>query len=292
MRLKSRKPYEAAVARSRPQRMKWWNEARYGMFIHWGLYAQVGRNEWVMAIECIPRKDYEKLADTFKPKPRPAREWARLAKAAGMNYMVMTTKHHEGFCLWDTAQTTYNAMKRGPGRDLVAEFVDACREFDLNVGFYYSLMDWHHPDGARAAWDPAARRRFIDFTHGCVRELMTQYGKIDILWYDVALPFQSHEGWDKVYATRVRYFSCQALSLGSMINNPQSVTEPLYCGSGDKHAALQSVGDLFLSLQLPGNGRKQTPLRGHCLIPGVEQEKTSRAVGVFSLTWGETCLAK
>jgi len=198
MRLKSRKPYEAAVARTRPERMKWWNEARYGMFIHWGLYAQVGRNEWVMAIECIPKKDYEKLADTFKPKPRPAREWARLAKAAGMNYMVMTTKHHEGFCLWDTAQTTYNAVQRGPGRDLVAEFVDACREFDLQVGFYYSLMDWHHPDGARAAWDPAARRRFIDFTHGCVRELMTQYGKIDILWYDVARPFQSHEGWESL----------------------------------------------------------------------------------------------
>ena len=91
-----------------------------------------------------------------------------------MKYMVMTTKHHEGFCLWDTQQTDYNAVKRGPGRDLVREYVEACREFGLKIGFYYSLMDWHHPDGARCATDEAARRRFLDFTQGCVRELMQQ----------------------------------------------------------------------------------------------------------------------
>ncbi len=88
-----------------------------------------------------------------------------------MKYMVMTTKHHEGFCLWDTQQTDYNAVKCGPRRDLVQEYVDACREFDLKIGFYYSLMDWHHPDGAVCAKDEAARRRFLDFTQGCVREL-------------------------------------------------------------------------------------------------------------------------
>ena len=190
--------YEAAVAESRPKRMKWWNEARYGMFVHWGLYAHVGRNEWVQAIECIPIAEYETLADKFRPKPRAAREWARLARDGGMKYMVMTTKHHEGYCLWDTEQTDYNSVKRGPGRDLVAEYVDACREYGLKIGFYYSLMDWHHPDGANASYDPAARRRFLDFTAGCVRELMTNYGKIDILWYDVARPFDSHEGWDSL----------------------------------------------------------------------------------------------
>jgi alpha-L-fucosidase len=168
------------------------------MFVHWGLYAQLGRNEWVWAIESIPKKEYEKLAETFKPKPRPMREWCRLAKQAGMKYMVMTTKHHEGYCLWDTKQTDFNSVKTGPRRDLVKEYVEACREFGLKIGFYYSLMDWHHPDGAACAHDEKARRRFIDFTHGCVRELMTNYGKIDILWYDVSAPLKSPEKWESV----------------------------------------------------------------------------------------------
>jgi len=194
----SKSAYTKEIERTRPQRMKWWNQARFGMFVHWGLYAQVGRHEWVMNLECIPKKDYEKLADTWKPKPRPMREWARLAKAAGMKYMVMTTKHHEGFCLWDTEQTDFNAVKHGPGRDLVQEYVDACREFGLKVGFYYSLMDWHHEDGVRCAKDEAARRRFIDFTHGCVRELMSNYGKIDILWYDLSWPLDSAKKWESL----------------------------------------------------------------------------------------------
>jgi alpha-L-fucosidase len=176
--------------------MKWWNDARYGMFVHWGLYAFLGRNEWVQAQESIPVKEYEKLASRFRPKRRPAREWCRLARESGMKYMVMTTKHHDGFCLWDTKQTDFNSVKSACGRDLVAEYVDACREFGLKIGFYYSLMDWHHPDGAAAAYDPGARLRFLSFTQGCVQELLTQYGKVDILWYDVARPFNSYEGWD------------------------------------------------------------------------------------------------
>jgi len=178
------------------RRLKWWREARFGMFIHWGLYSQLGRHEWVMNRERIPVTEYEQLADSWHPKPRPAREWARLAKKAGMKYMVMTTKHHEGFCLWDTEQTDYNAAHRGPGRDLVREYVEACREAGLKVGLYYSLMDWHHADGARCATDEKARRRFLDFTQGCVRELMTNYGKIDILWYDVSWPLRSAKLWE------------------------------------------------------------------------------------------------
>lgn len=184
------------VKADRDRRMNWWREARFGMFVHWGLYSQLGRHEWVMNRERIPVAEYEKLADSWQVKDRPAREWARLAKAAGMKYMVMTTKHHEGFCLWDTQQTDYNAVRRGPKRDLVREYVDACREFGLKVGFYYSLMDWHHPDGANCALDEAARRRFLDFTQGCVRELCTQYGKIDILWYDVSWPLATPELWE------------------------------------------------------------------------------------------------
>jgi len=139
--------------------------------------------------------EYEQLAKRFKPKPNAARDWARLAKQAGQKYMVMTTKHHEGFCHFDSKLTGYCAPKQGPGRDLVKEYVEAARGEGMRVGFYYSLMDWHHPDGARCLTDEAARRRFVDYLHGQIRELLTNYGKIDILWYDVAWPLDA-KGWE------------------------------------------------------------------------------------------------
>jgi alpha-L-fucosidase len=179
----------------RERRMRWWHEAKFGMFIHWGLYSVVGRHEWLMEMEGIPAQEYEQIAKRFNPRPNAAREWARLAKRAGQRYMVMTTKHHEGFCLFDTKTTNYCAPKQAAGRDLVKEYVDAARAEGLRVGFYYSLMDWHHPDGARCADDEAARRRFVDYIHTHVRELMTNYGKIDILWYDVAWPLDA-KGWE------------------------------------------------------------------------------------------------
>jgi alpha-L-fucosidase len=188
--------YEQETASTRDRRMKWWREARFGMFIHYGLYSQVGRNEWVMATENIRIDEYEKLAATFNPKPGAPREWAALAKAAGMKYMVMTTRHHEGFSLWDSKVNPYNSVNLGPKRDIVREFVDACREFGLRIGFYSSLMDWHHPDGWRCAFDTEARSRFNRYIRDLNTELLTQYGKIDVLWYDVALPMQSWEGWD------------------------------------------------------------------------------------------------
>ena len=173
---------------NRERRMKWWHEAKFGMFIHWGLYSVLGRHEWVMEMEGIPVSEYETLAKQFKPKPNAAHEWARLAKRAGMKYMVMTTKHHEGFCLFNTKTTNYCAPKQGAGRDLVKEYVEAARAEGLRVGFYYSLMDWHHPDGARCATDEAARKRFVEYIHTHLRELLTNYGKVDILWYDVSWP--------------------------------------------------------------------------------------------------------
>jgi alpha-L-fucosidase len=185
----------AGDASDRERRMKWWHEARFGMFIHWGLYSVVGRHEWVMEDEGIPVAEYEQLAKRFKPKPNAARDWARLAKQAGQKYMVMTTKHHEGFCNFSSKLTNYCAPQQGPGRDLVKEYVEAARAEGLRVGFYYSLMDWHHPDGARCATDEAARRRFVDYIHGHIRELLTNYGKIDVLWYDVNWPLKK-EGWE------------------------------------------------------------------------------------------------
>ncbi|MCY2928381.1 MAG: alpha-L-fucosidase [Planctomycetota bacterium] len=213
--------YLAEVEKTRPERMKWFHDARFGMFVHWGLYAQIGRNEWAMNIECIPKAEYEKLAETWKPKPRPMREWCKLARKAGMKYMVMTTKHHEGFCLWDTKMTDYNAVARGPKRDLVREYVEACREFGLKIGFYYSLMDWHHPDGATCAKDEAARRRFCDFTYGCVRELMSNYGKIDVLWYDVSWPLDSPEKWESLKMNKM----ARALQPHILINDRSQIPE-------------------------------------------------------------------
>jgi len=207
------------VLADRTRRMKWWHEAKFGMFIHWGLYSLIGHHEWAMEMEGIPVLQYQELAKAFKPQPNAARAWAKLAKQAGQKYMVMTTKHHEGFCNWDTKLTNYCAPKQGPGRDLVAEYVEAARAEGLRVGFYYSLMDWHHPDGARCStearsyrqssevmdWrhpngaprstDEAARIRFVEYTHGLIRELLTNYGKIDVLWYDIDWPLTAGQ-WE------------------------------------------------------------------------------------------------
>ena len=190
------------------------------MFIHFGLYSVLGRHEWAMENEGIPVAEYEQLAKRFNPKPHAARAWARLAKSAGMKYMVMTTKHHEGFCLFNTKLTNYCAPKQAAGRDLVAEYVEAARGEGMHVGFYYSLMDWHHPDGARCATDEAARRRFVDYTHGLVRDLCSNYGKLDILWYDVNWPL-TPEGWESVKMNDM----VRKLQPDILINNRSGIPE-------------------------------------------------------------------
>lgn len=201
--------------------MAWFREARFGMFIHYGIYALYGRNEWVMAMENIPIAEYAARADEFQPKPGCARAWAKLASEAGMKYAVLTAKHHEGFCLWDTQMTDFNSVKRGPCRDLVAEFVDACHEFGLKVGLYYSLMDWHHPDGGTCAYRAQARSRFLEFTRGCLCELMSNYGTIDLLWYDGALPMKHHEGWESLEMNQM----VRELQPGIIINNRSHLDE-------------------------------------------------------------------
>lgn len=224
------------IRTDRDRRMKWWRDARFGMFVHWGLYAQLGRHEWAMNRERIPLAEYEKLADSWQVNEWPAEEWARLAKESGMKYMVMTTKHHEGFCLWNTRQTDYNAFLRGPKRDLVKEYVEACRKYDLKIGFYYSLMDWHHPDGALCARDESARRRFLDFTQGCVHELMTQYGKIDILWYDVSWPLSSPELWESARMNDM----VRQLQPDIIINNRSQLPEDF--GTPEEHVTAENEG--------------------------------------------------
>ncbi len=187
-------PSPDVLAQDHERRIQWWRDAKFGMFIHWGLYSILGREAWAMGDEDIPLEEYEKLGQQFRPPANAARAWALLARESGMRYMVMTAKHHEGFCLFDSKLTGYCAPRLGPGRDLVREYVEAARAENLRVGLYYSLMDWHHPDWRLAKTDAAARKRFVDYTHGQIRELMTNYGKIDILWYDMPVPLDA-EGW-------------------------------------------------------------------------------------------------
>jgi len=242
-----------AEEKDRERRLRWFRKARFGMFIHWGLYAQLGRHEWVMNRERIPVQDYEKLAATFKPKKGFARRWAKLAKQTGMRYMVMTTKHHEGFCLWDSAVTDYCAARTGPGRDLVAEYVQAARAEGLRIGFYYSLMDWHHPDGARCARDEAARKRFVEYTHGLVRELCTNFGKIDIMWYDGAWPLDE-KGWESVKLNAM----VRKLQPDILINNRSRLPEDF--GTPEQHITPEAAGRAWEACMTMNESWGYTPI--------------------------------
>ena len=183
----------------------WFTEARFGMFVHWGLYALPARHEWVMTREQTSIEEYQKYLRHFDPDLYDPREWAQAAKRAGMKYVVLTTKHHEGFCLWDSALTDYQAAKTPAGRDLLAEYVDAVRAAGLKVGFYHSLIDWHHPDFPIDGHHPlrnhpdaaalnASREisRYRDYLHGQVRELLSNYGRIDYLFFDFSYGLASY----------------------------------------------------------------------------------------------------
>ena len=213
------------------QRIQWWREAKFGMFIHWGLYSVLGREAWAMGDEDIPIEEYEKLARQFRPPANAARGWARLARESGMRYMVMTTKHHEGFCLFNSKLTDYCAPRLGLGRDLVQEYVDAARAENLRVGFYYSLMDWHHPDWRVVKTDVAARKRFVEYTHGQLRELMSNYGKIDILWYDMPVPLDA-AGWrsaemnDQIFELQPDILVNNRNLLAGDFSTPEQSTQP------------------------------------------------------------------
>ncbi len=128
------------------QRTQWWREARFGMFIHFGAYAVAARGEWVKSNERLTTEQYQQYVDVFNPVDFDAKKWAKLAKAAGMKYAVLTAKHHDGFCMFDSRLTDYKVSTRFGGRDIVREFLDAFRAEGLKVGLYYSLIDWHHPD--------------------------------------------------------------------------------------------------------------------------------------------------
>jgi len=189
--------------------VEWFIHDRFGMFIHWGLYALAARHEWVKNHERIADADYQKYFDNFNPDLYDPAAWARAAKDAGMKYFVITTKHHEGFCLWDSKYTDYKATNTPCGRDLIRPMVEAFRAEGLKVGFYHSLIDWHHPDylvdrfhpmrddaDARAANARRDIRRYSKYLHNQVRELLTGYGRIDYLFFDFSYPGDDGKGRD------------------------------------------------------------------------------------------------
>ncbi len=198
------------------ERMKWWTEDRFGMFIHWGLYAQLARHEWIKKNERISDEAYQKYFELFDPDLFNPAEWAAKAKAAGMKYAVITSKHHEGFCLFDSKYTDYKATNTPYGKDIIKEWVDAFRAEGLKVGFYYSLIDWHHPHytidrvhprsaSSAEEYDKLNEGRDMDiyrqYLKDQVRELLTNYGKIDLLWLDYSFPGEFGKGrddWDAV----------------------------------------------------------------------------------------------
>lgn len=189
------------ITRKTPGDTAWFRHDRFGMFIHWGLYSMPARHEWIKNYECIPEEKYDKYFKYFNPDLYDPREWARMAKAAGMKYAVFTSKHHEGFCMWDSQFTNYKCTNTPAGRDLLREFVDAFRAEGLRVGFYYSLIDWHHPQfpidkNHPRRNDPDAYEQskdrdmkiYAQYMRDQVTELLTNYGKIDILWFDFSYP--------------------------------------------------------------------------------------------------------
>lgn len=200
------------------KRMEWFNHDRFGMFIHWGIYAIPARGEWVRSVEEISIEDYQQYFDEFNPVDFDPKKWARLAREAGMKYAVLTAKHHDGFCLFDSKLTDYKATNTKCGRDLVREYIEAFRAEGLKVGLYYSLLDWHHPDypaykdkqhpmrnneaykelDKKCDWD-----NYIKYFHGQVEELVTGYGKLDLMWFDFSYDQYTGEKWKATELVRM-----------------------------------------------------------------------------------------
>lgn len=193
---------------SPPSRTEWFTQSRFGMFIHWGTYALGARHEWLKRYENMTHERYQRYFEHFEPDLYDPRKWAAAAKKAGMRYVVLTAKHHEGFCLWNTAFTDYKATNTPYGRDLLTPYVEAFRAEGLKVGFYYSLIDWHHPDFTMDVHYPRYGKvtdeemaaynegrdmsRYAAYMRDQVRELLTNFGKIDLMWFDFSYPQHEH----------------------------------------------------------------------------------------------------
>jgi alpha-L-fucosidase len=178
------------------EQMEWWQDAKIGMFIHWGLYAIPAKGEWAMFKKKIPKEEYAKFANEFNPQHFDADIWADVAKDAGMKYMVLTARHHDGFALWDSPSSygDFTSVKTAAKRDFVKEYTSACRKAGLGVGLYYSPMDWRFPGYFKPKELVENAELMKKQGYGQVEELMTNYGEIDILWYDGG--WLAHNGTD------------------------------------------------------------------------------------------------
>ena len=222
------------------ERMAWWTEARFGMFIHWGLYALPARHEWVKNRERMTNEEYQQYFEHFDPDLYDPREWARMAKQAGMKYVVLTTKHHEGFCLWDSRYTDYKSTNTPYGKDLLRPFVEAFRAQGIRVGFYHSLIDWHHPDYPVDRVHPMRDnqefrerekgrdvRKYAEYLHNQVRELLTEFGTIDYLFPDYSFPGEDGKGredWQSEKLIRM----IRQLQPGIIVNDRLDLLEKPY----------------------------------------------------------------
>ncbi|MCB8932514.1 MAG: alpha-L-fucosidase [Chthonomonadaceae bacterium] len=249
-------------------RMDWWREARFGMFIHWGLYSipagkwgdSTNHAEWILTTAQIPVRQYEKFKDQFNPVKFDADEICRIAKDAGMKYIVITTKHHDGFALFDSKVSDYDVMATPFKRDIMKELAEACRRHGLKMCWYHSIMDWHHPDYLpRRAWEDrtaegADFKRYFEYLKAQVTELLTNYGDIGIMWFDG----EWESTWTHEYGKEL-YELCRKLQPNVIVNNRVDVWRDGMAGlSKDDHA----YGDY-------GTPEQEVPATG---LPGVDWE--------------------
>lgn len=236
----------AYVTKPTPGDTGWFVHDRFGMFIHFGLYAMPARNEWIMTWEKMSQEHYQRYFDHFDPDLFDARQWAKAAREAGMKYAVLTAKHHEGFCLYDSQYTDFKITNTPFGRDLVKEYVEAFRAEGLKVGLYYSLLDWHHPDFIIDSRHPMRdrpdaleensrrdMRKYAQYMRDQVRELLTNYGQISILWFDFTYPTtepaypqfagKTKEDWESEELIRL----ARSLQPGIIIDNRSGIEQDL-----------------------------------------------------------------
>jgi alpha-L-fucosidase len=261
----------AETSTERDARMQWFRDARFGMFIHWGLYSipagewqgKTSYGEWILEETHMPVSEYEKYADQFNPTEFNATNWVRAAKAAGVKYLVITSKHHDGFALYPSDLSDWNVKRTPFKRDPLAELAAACKAEGITFCFYHSIMDWHHPDwGLRRAWNDVATNapapdmdRYVTYMKGQLKELLTRYGRIGILWFDG----QWESPWTAERGTDL-YNYVRSLQPDIIINN--RVGKPVHTAGGGM-AETGEVGDY-------GTPEQTIPLNG--FGPGVDWE--------------------
>jgi alpha-L-fucosidase len=212
---------------SNAQARRWFEDAKFGLFIHWGVYSLLGKGEWVMNNDKLPISEYEKLPPRFNPTRFDAEEWVKLAKAAGVKYITITSKHHDGFCMFDSKLTSYDIVDASPfGRDPMKALADACHKQGIKLFFYYSLLDWHHPDyfprGKTGQYadreEKGDWKSYVTYYQGQVRELCTGYGEIGGIWFDGWWD-RPEADWDMVGTYRLIH----ELQPGALVGNNHHV---------------------------------------------------------------------